>query len=117
MLQMFGIPNCETVKKARRYLEAREINYTFHNFKKSPPSLEQLKSWEQQLGDNLVNKRGRTYRQIKDEYQTLDHNQRLELLQQQTSAIKRPLIVLDGSVLSIGFDEASLSKVLLEGNQ
>lgn len=114
MLQVFGIPNCDTVKKARRYLDAQKLTYEFNDFKKQPPTLEQLRSWEAQVGDELVNKRGRTYRQIQEEYEKREGDQRLELLQLQTSAIKRPLIELDGKVLAVGFKEVSLSKVLLE---
>jgi Spx/MgsR family transcriptional regulator len=114
MLQVFGIPNCDTVKKARRFLDDRNVPYEFNNFKKSPPTLDQLKNWESQVGEELVNKRGRTFRQIKDDYEVLGQAKRLELLQNQTSAIKRPIIESQGKVLALGFDESDLSKVLLE---
>lgn len=114
MLQVFGIPNCDTVKKARRFLDAQKYPYEFNDFKKSPPTLEQLRNWEAQVGDELVNKRGRTYRQIKEDYESLERDQRLGLLQQQTSAIRRPLILFNDKVLAVGFDEKTLSKVLLE---
>lgn len=114
MLRVYGIPNCDTVKKARRFLDAQKVPYEFYDFKKQAPTLEQLKSWEGQIGDDLVNKRGRTYRQIKEDYEKLGGSRRLELLQKETSAIKRPLIELEGRVLAIGFKEDTLSKVLLE---
>ena len=114
MLQVFGIPNCDTVKKARRFLDDRNVTYQFNDFKKTPPTLEQLKSWNSQVGEELVNKRGRTFRQIKENYEILGSAERLELLQNQTSAIKRPIIESQGKILALGFDESKLSKVLLE---
>lgn len=105
MLQVFGIPNCDTVKKARRFLDEHKVAYEFYDFKKGAPSLSQLEKWEEQLGEELVNKRGRTYREIKDALAKISGVERLKLIQKNTSALKRPLIVKEGKVLEKGFNE------------
>ena len=59
MLQVYGIPNCQTVKKARVWLEEHAVDYTFHNFKTEAPTAELLQAWLQHVAlDALVNKRG-----------------------------------------------------------
>lgn len=112
MLRVFGIPNCDTVKKAKRFLDESGVNYEFCNFKKEPPTMQQLLDWEKQVGEDLVNKKGRTFRLIKEDFETLGQKERLKLLQTNTSAIKRPLIERDGKVLTLGFDEKKLMESL-----
>ena len=103
--KMFGIPNCDTVKKARVALEKKKIAYEFVDFKKTPPTVDDLKRWEKVFGALPVNKKGPTFRKIKEEFEAASAKQQLELLLENTSAIKRPILESGSKVLCFGFDE------------
>jgi arsenate reductase len=105
MLIIYGIPNCDTIKKTLSCLEENKIKYEFVNFKKEPPTISLLKSWKEQLGELPVNKKGATFRKIKDEFESADEKTQIKLLIDNTSAIKRPIIEEEGAVQGIGFDE------------
>jgi arsenate reductase len=62
MYRLFGIPNCDTVKKVRLSLEKRNIDYEFVDFKKTPPTVADLARWKQHLGEWPVNKKGLTFK-------------------------------------------------------
>jgi Spx/MgsR family transcriptional regulator len=105
VIDLYGIPNCDTVKKARKWLEAQGIEYVFHDFKKEAVTPSQLQNWIDQAGLEVVlNKRGTTWRNLPDEdKQDIDTASAIELLIKQPSMIKRPVLMRqDGSVL-IGF--------------
>ena len=106
MIHLYGIANCDTVKKARQWLEAQGLAYTFHDFKKAPPDLAQCQSWVQALGvDTLVNRRGTTWRQLTAEQQaTADSsNGAAALTHAQPSLIKRPLVQWPNGAWTVGF--------------
>lgn len=107
-MHIYGIKNCNTVKKALTWLEENNIPYTFHDFKKEGVSLSKLEAWEQQLGwEPLVNKRGTTWRKLTPEEQhaVVDAASANALMQEKTSIIKRP--VLEGPTgVILGFDPA-----------
>ena len=105
MYQMYGIPNCDTVKKAIKALEAKNIEFEFINFKKTPPTNAQIKGWKEQLGDYPVNTKGPTYRKIKEEFEMATAAQKIKLLIENSSAIKRPILEKNGKMISIGFDQ------------
>lgn len=94
MLTIYGIPACNTMKKAFDYLNEKGIPFTFHNYKKSGIDAAQLRYFIEQLGEETVlNKQGSTYRQLSDEEKAnLDV---FTFLQEKTSAIKRPIFVLN----------------------
>jgi len=94
MLTIYGIPACNTMKKAFDYLNEKKIPFTFHNYKKSGIDAAQLQYFIEQLGEETVlNKQGSTYRQLSDsEKANLDA---FTFLQEKTSAIKRPIFVLN----------------------
>lgn len=108
-MHVYGIKNCNTVKKALDWLEERGITYTFHDFKKEGVSEARLREWETAVGwEVLLNKRGTTWRKVPKEVQDsiTGAESALKLLQEQTSAIRRPVIETEQGLL-IGFDEAA----------
>jgi len=114
-MKVYGITNCNTVKKALDWLKAHNVAYEFHDFKKLGVSTEKLNEWDSKAGyERFMNKQGLTYKQldaaVKDAIKTKDDA--LQLLQQKTSMIKRPVIEKD-DFLFFGFDEAVYSKELL----
>lgn len=106
MIKLYGIKNCDTVKKARRWLEERNISYDFHDYQVQGLNREQLLAWIRELSwQTLLNTRGTTWRQLPAEMKLeLDEQKALELMLQKTSLIKRPLLDL-GKQRIIGFNE------------
>ena len=94
MLTIYGIPACNTMKKTFDYLSEKGIPYDFHDYKKKSISADQLRYFIDKLGEETVlNKQGSTYRQLSDtEKANLDV---FTYLQEKTSAIKRPILVLN----------------------
>jgi arsenate reductase len=105
MIKLYGIPNCNTVKKAQLFLDNAKIDYEFINFKKTPPTMTQINKWKKAFGDWPVNKKGPTYRKIKDEFEAADAKAKKDLLINTTSAIKRPILEVKGDVKAFGFSE------------
>lgn len=111
MYYIYAIPNCNTVKKARTHLESIGIEYEFINFKKTPPTKKDIKKWKEAFTDWPVNKKGPTYRKIKDEFEAADTNQKYQILMSTTSAIKRPILTKGEEVLCFGYDEELYSQL------
>jgi Spx/MgsR family transcriptional regulator len=105
MIYLFGIPNCDTVKKSRNFLEAQKISFTFVDFKKSPPTSEQIELWRVAFGDLPVNKKGQTYKKFASEYESLSDAEKVTFLTQHSSMLKRPILQRDSTVLAFGHDE------------
>lgn len=105
MYTLYGIPNCDTIKKTKTFLDGKGVSYDFVNFKKSAPTAKNIKLWQNYLGDMPVNKRGTTFRKIKDDFEESTDTKKIKLLIDNSSAIKRPILEKDGSVMAIGFDE------------
>jgi len=115
MYTLYGIPNCDTVKKARVWLEKQKIPYIFHDYKKEGISIAKLKQWSSQVGwEVLLNKKGTTWRSLDEKVQSTVTNEKaaLKLLSENTSAIKRPLIEKGDKLMMVGFDEEAYGKVL-----
>ncbi len=104
-MRLYGIPNCDTVKKARQALAEAGISYEFVDFKKQVPSDEDILRWKESFGDWPVNNRGRIYKQIKETFEQADDTQKMTLIQENTSAIKRPILENNGTVMAFGFDK------------
>ena len=104
-LALYGIPNCDTVKKARRWLDANGIAYAFHNYKKDGVPEHDLREWVSRLGwERLLNRSGTTFRKLPAEEKTnLDTDRAIALMLAHPSAIKRPVAVR-GDALLVGFD-------------
>lgn len=113
MIKLYGIPSCDTVKKARTWLTAHNIDAEFHDFKKMGLSAELAGKWLQQSAwEQLINRKGMTWRGLTDEQKIIANNTvAQQLMLDKTSVIKRPLLEQDGKLLHIGFDEASYKKL------
>lgn len=97
MIQLYGIPNCDTVKKARVWLEENQIQFEFIDFKKRPPTLEELEQWLKDIPLSvLLNKRGTTWRKLTPEEQSHAEQEPLPLMCAMPSLIKRPVLVVQG---------------------
>jgi Spx/MgsR family transcriptional regulator len=103
-ITMHGIPNCDTVKKARVWLTEQGVDYAFRDYKKAPPSAEELTGWVGQAGwEKLLNKAGTTFRKLPDvDKADLDANKAVALMVAHPSLIKRP-VVTGASALVVGF--------------
>ena len=103
MYTIYGIKNCSTMKKAFAYLDEQGLEYNFVDYKKQGPSLDDLARWSKGFGELPVNKRGTTYRKIKTDYETANDAEKSALLLENTSAIKRPILEGNGTLLK-GFE-------------
>lgn len=104
---VYGIPNCDTVKRARAWLDARGSTYTFHDFKKSGVPEKGLDAWLQSAGwETLLNRKGTTWRQLDAAAQArvTDAKAARALMLQQPSVIKRPVVEWDDGRITVGFD-------------
>src|SRR5476651_1268445 len=113
-MKVYGITNCNTVKKALDWLKAHHVNYEFHDFKKLGISDEKLKEWDKKAGyEKFLNKQGLTWKQLDPQVKASVKTSAdaLKLLQQKTSMIKRP-VVEDGDFLFFGFNEEVYRKLI-----
>ena len=104
-ITLFGIPNCDTVKKARTWLADHDIAFTFHDFKKQGLDRATAAAWlEQRDWEVLVNRKGTTWRNLTDAQKAavVDKDSALELMLANTSVIKRPVLAGAGT-LQVGF--------------
>jgi len=108
-LTVYGIPNCDTVKKARRWLEERGADYRFHDFRKDGLTSEIVDKWMASLPwDRLVNKRGTTWRKLSaEEQQISDESDAKSIMLAHPSVIKRPVFDLGGRIF-VGFSKAEI---------
>lgn len=113
MLKIYGIKNCDTIKKALNWLEQNNITYQFYDYKKVGVDLAILTQFVDEFGfENILNKRGTTWRKLGDrQNQITDNASAISLMQEQPSVIKRPLIDA-GSKKLVGFNADSLAKVV-----
>jgi len=112
-LQFYGIPNCDTVKKARTWLDQRGVEYAFHDYKKEGADPAKLAAWSDAVGwETLLNRRGTTFRALPDaDKADIDRAKAIRLMQASPSLIKRPVIEHPGGVLA-GFDAAEWESAL-----
>lgn len=114
MLTVYGIPACNTMKKTFEFLEAKGVEYTFHNYKKKGITEAILQGFIDTLGLEMVlNKQGSTYRQLPDETKAslAENSDAFSFLLEKNSAIKRPIIT-DGKRIIAGFNSKELDKWL-----
>ena len=112
---VYGIKNCETVKKALTWLDDKKIRYEFHDYKSKGVESEKLNTWVKQVGwETLVNRKGMTWRQLDDKAKdkVVNAAAAVALMQEKTSVIKRPLIEQNNKVLAVGFDPETYQKLL-----
>lgn len=112
MLTLYGIKNCDTVKKARRWLEDHGVEYQFHDFRQEGLDKKLLSSWVEALGwEAIVNKRSTTWRNLPDKDKAISTNpQAIKLLLLNPTLIKRP-IVQNKRALLVGFKEAEFKNI------
>ncbi len=112
MITIFGIANCDTVKKARQWFAARDIAHQFHDFRKDGLSRAQLESWIDELGlDVLLNRRGTTWRKLSgDQKARLTEQEDIDLLLEYPAMIKRPLFDF-GNLRRVGFSKKDQDEI------
>jgi Spx/MgsR family transcriptional regulator len=113
MLTLYGIPNCDTVKKAQTLLQQNNIDFEFHNYKKQGISAEKIQQWlnEGFTWEDLINKKGTTWKKIEDTEKPNSPESATILMLEQTSVIRRPILEQNGKIIFIGFDEAKWSNL------
>ena len=112
MIAMYGIPNCDTVKKARVWLDKAGLDYTFHDYKKEGADPERLARWVAEKGaDVVLNKRGTTFRKLTDADRARADSDPVGLMAEHPSLIKRPVVEHPGGLL-VGFVEAEWAGAL-----
>jgi Spx/MgsR family transcriptional regulator len=113
-IKIYGIPNCNTVKKARDWLTQHDIAVEFHDFKKLGLDIAIAQNWLHQADwTSLVNRSGLAWRGLPEQRKQSIHdaNSALALMLEKTSAIKRPVLEQNGKLLHVGFDETAYSKI------
>ena len=106
-MQLYGIPNCDTVKKARDWLTAQGLDYTFHDYKKEGVPMDLLPGWLAAVGrDSLLNRKGPTWRKLDAATQAsvVDDASAMRVMQAHSSVIKRPVVVWPDGAVTVGFD-------------
>ena len=108
MTTMYGIANCDTIKKAKKWLSANNIDFEFHDYKKLGANTDVLKQAITQEGvDVIVNKRGTTYRALSDEQKhAINETTTIAVLSENTSMIKRPILIHNGKLI-VGFKDSA----------
>jgi arsenate reductase (glutaredoxin) len=103
-ITVYGIPNCDTVKKARIYLDGRGVAYHFHDYKKAGVETADLKRWAAQVGwERLLNKAGTTFKKLPDGDKVgIDEAKAIAMMLANPSMIKRPVVESDKTLL-VGF--------------
>jgi len=106
-VRCYGIPNCDTVKRARAWLAERGVAHEFHDFKKLGVPVERLDAWMDELGwQPLLNRQGTTWRKLDADVQqgVVDALSARALMLAQSSVIKRPVVEWDDGRVTVGFD-------------
>lgn len=116
-MKLYGIPNCNTVKKAQDWLKNNGSEYEFHDFKKKGITAEKLNEWFSIFGwEKVINKAGLTFKKLTKEEQAKINTPEavVKYLLANTSAIKRPIVEKDGKAILLGFKEDEYQALLIE---
>lgn len=108
MYTIYGIPNCDTVKKTLNWLESHQVKYDFHDYKKLGIDKEKLQTWCKQVGwETILNKKSATWRELGADVQATIQTEAkaIQVMMANTSIIKRPVIEKNGKLLVVGFNE------------
>ncbi len=109
MVKLYGIPNCDTIKKARQWLAENGVEYEFHDFRKGGLKKSKVEEWAKAAGfEDLMNKKSSTWRGLSDEEKKAAEKKSgaLRLMAENPTLIKRPVVEKDKAYLTHGFDEA-----------
>ena len=115
MIVMYGIKNCDTIKKARRFLEANNIDYRFHDYRADGLDADFLHSAIAELGwEALLNTRGTTWRKLDESVRNsiTDADSAAKLMLEMPAIIKRPLLCAPGQPMLLGFSESSYTQII-----
>ena len=105
MIKVYGLQNCDTCRKAKKWLEAEAIAFEFIDLRKSPVEAEMLKAWLSSVGaDRLINRRGTTWRGLSEAQKAAKGDDLVSLIRDNPAIMKRPIFVTRNGV-SVGFDE------------
>jgi arsenate reductase (glutaredoxin) len=109
---IYGIKNCDTMKKARAWLDKRGVAYAFHDYKSAGIDREGLERWSKKVGwETLLNRAGTTYRKLPDkDKEGINATKALALMLAQPSMIKRPVLELGGGKVLVGFSPELYSR-------
>jgi arsenate reductase (glutaredoxin) len=112
MLTMYGIPNCDTIKKARAWLDGQKAEYVFHDYKKAGIDKTRLEGWVKQAGwETLLNRAGTTFKKLPDaDKEKLTEKKAVALMLAQPSMIKRPVLEKKGKII-VGFKPEEYAKL------
>ena len=111
---IYGIPNCDTVKKVLTWFKENKIPYEFHDYKSKGITPAKLKAWSEQVGwEVLLNKRGTTWKELDAKTQATITNEKaaIKLMAENTSSIKRPVIEKREKVMTVGYDALAYEKL------
>lgn len=113
-ITIYGIKNCDTMKKAFAFLDKAKVDYEFHDYKKAGVDRALLERWSKKLGwETLLNRAGMTFRKLPDkEKEGLNEGKAMKLMLAQPSMIKRPVLDLGGGKLLVGFKADDYKAVL-----
>jgi len=107
-LEMLGIPNCNTIKKAKTYLEQKGVTYSFRDVRKNPLSQEEWASLvDQDVEGKLINTKSPSFRKAGVSKDDLNRESKIEVLKNHPTAMKRPTMVKDGKLAISGFSESA----------
>jgi len=115
MLTVYGIPNCDTVKKTLTALKENQLPFTFHDYKKQGISPEKLALWlTQQPKEILINRAGTTWKQLTDEQKNAvqDNESAIALMMEKPSVIKRPVVEKNGKIVAVGWKLDTLASIM-----
>ena len=115
-ITIYGIKNCDTMKKARAWLDGHGVAYEFHDYKASGIARDRLEQWSRKLGwETLLNRAGTTFRKLPDKDKNgLDAKKAIALMLAQPSMIKRPVLDLGRGKLLVGFAPETYGAALSE---
>lgn len=113
-ITLYGIPNCDTVKKARVWLDGKGVAYAFHDYKKAGADEATLRAWTKEAGwEKILNRAGTTFKKLPDaDKDGLDEAKAIRLMLAQPSMIKRPVVEGAKGGLLVGFKEAEWEAAL-----
>jgi arsenate reductase len=113
-ITIYGIKNCDTMKKARAFLDKKGVKYTFHDYKTNGVDKERLEAWAKKAGwETLLNRAGTTFRKLPEKDKTsITEKKGIALMLEQPSMIKRPVLELPGGKLLVGFKPEEYQKVI-----
>src|SRR3954449_2556839 len=109
---IYGIKNCDTMKKARTWLDQHKVAYSFHDYKTEGIAPAKLAGWAKEVGwEVLLNRAGTTFRKLPDkDRDTISEKKALSLMASQPSMVKRPVLDIDGALL-VGFKPEQYEKI------